>query len=281
MKKYILQFILTLSIFSLILLIFIPYFTTDFLDLRQKKEKEENHQRLLKEEEALKQAKKDAKEKIYLLGKFDPIKREDFVLIPAKHTLGGNKMYLRKETYAAFLRMKESALLEKIDLQIVSATRNFDYQKILWNNKLTGVTFVDGKDLSKSIPNGLERFKKILEYSAAPATSRHHWGTDLDINGVSPTYFDSEEGKKQYEWLTKNAPLFGFCQIYNLKGSERPTGYNEEKWHWSYLSLSRTFTQEYKNLIKEKDIKGFDGDEYVSFFNLINDYVLAINPKCL
>lgn len=281
MKKYILQFILTLSIFSLILLIFIPYFTTDFLDLRQKKEKEENHQRLLKEEEALKQAKKDAKEKIYLLGKFDPIKREDFVLIPAKHTLGGNKMYLRKETYAAFLRMKESALLEKIDLQIVSATRNFDYQKILWNNKWTGVTFVDGKDLSKSIPDGLGRFKKILEYSSVPGISRHHWGTEIDINDANPEYFETQKGKEVYEWLTQNAPLFGFCQPYNSKEDSKRTGFNEEKWHWSYLPLAKDFSKRYKELIKDTDINGFLGEEYVPSLNLINDYIFSINPACL
>ena len=94
-------------------------------------------------------------------------------------------------------------------------------------------------------------------------------------------YFNSEKGKKEYEWLVKNAPLFGFCQTYNLKGSARGTGYNEEKWHWSYLPLSRTFIQEYKNLIKDEDIKGFLGDKYVPALNLINNYILAINPDCL
>ena len=79
----------------------------------------------------------------------------------------------------------------------------------------------------------------------------------------------------------KNTPLFGFCQTYNLKGNIRPTGYNEEKWHWSFLPLSRAFTQEYKKIITEEDIKGFLGDENVSALNLINNYVLAINPECL
>lgn len=262
-------------------LIFIPYFTSDFLDLRQKKENEENYQKLLREEKTREIAQKEAKEKIYLLGKFDPTKREDFILIPAKYTLGGNKMYTRNETYLAFLEMEKSALLDDVDLRIVSATRNFDYQKDLWNNKWTGVTFVDGKDLSKSIEDGQERFEKILEYSAVPGTSRHHWGTDLDINGISPTYFDSTEGIKQYEWLAQNAPLFGFCQTYDKKEETRLTGYNEEKWHWSYLPLSRTFMQEYKNLIKNSDISGFNGDEYVAEKNLINKYVLSINPDCI
>jgi len=190
-------------------------------------------------------------------------------------------MFLRKETLDAFLKMAEAADKDMIDLKIASATRNFDYQRGIWNNKWSGVTLVEGNDLSKSIPDGLERFKKILEYSAAPGTSRHHWGTDIDINGAVPEYFATEKGQKVYEWLTKNAPSFGFCETYNLKGSARGTGYNEEKWHWSYLPLSQTFTQEYKNLIKNEDIKGFLGDEHVTSLDLINDYVLAVNPECI
>jgi len=270
-ENYILKFIiLSLSIFTLVFLMLTPYFTSSFSDLRQKKIIEENYQRLLKE-----------KQKIYLMGKFDPAQREDFSPVPEEINIGGYKIYLRKETLDAFLKMKNVAEKDGIDLKIASATRNFDYQKNLWNNKWSGATVVDGKDLSKDILDEQERFEKILEYSAAPGTSRHHWGTDIDINNANFLYFNSEKGKKEYEWLVKNAPLFGFCQTYNLKGSARGTGYNEEKWHWSYLPLSRTFIQEYKNLIRDEDIKGFLGDKYVPALNLINNYVLAINPDCL
>ncbi len=247
-----------------------PYFTSSFSDLRQKKIIEENYQRLLKE-----------REKNYLMGKFDPAQREDLSSVPEEFNIGGYKMYLRKETLEAFLKMKNAAEKDGIDLKIASATRNFDYQKNLWNNKWSGITAVDGKDLLKSIPDEQERFEKILEYGAAPGTSRHHWGTDLDINNANFSYFNSEKGRKEYEWLAKKALLFGFCQTYSLKDSVRETGYNEEKWHWSYLPLSRTFMQKYKNLIKDEDIKGFLGDKYVHALNLINNYVLAINPDCL
>ena len=135
--------------------------------------------------------------------------------------------------------------------------------------------------MSKSIPDELARFKKILEYSAAPTTSRHHWGTDIDINDADPEYFETEQGKKEYEWLKANAPEFGFCQVYNTKDEGRMSGYNEEKWHWSYLPLAITLTQEYKEIVKEKDIFGFPGDEFVAEQNLIEDYVLSINPACL
>ena len=276
-KKYILAGLLFASIF----LILFPYFTSDFLDLRQKQENVENQQRLLREQEAIKKAKKEAEEKIYLMGKFDPLVREDFALVPKEFNIGGYKMYLRKETLSAFEGMAKAAMKDGIELNITSATRNFDYQKEIWNNKWTGATLVDGKDLSKSVLDGRERFEKILEFSAVPGTSRHHFGTEIDINSVTPKFFETPEGEKVYAWLKVNAPLFGFCQTYNEKGSNRMSGYSEEKWHWSYLPISRTLTQDYPNLIKEEDIKGFLGDEYAAGENLIKNYVLSINPDCL
>ena len=266
-------------ILALILLIFIslPIFISSLLDFKQKKTQEENYQKLLKEE----QTQKEAEEKIYLMGKFDPKKREDFVLIPVKHITNGSKMYLRKEVLDAFLKMQEAANKDEIDLKIASATRNFIYQKNIWNNKWTGIMLVDGKNLEKSIPDELKRFKKILEYSAVPGTSRHHFGTDIDINDANPEYFETEKGEKVYEWLIKNVSLYGFCQPYNPKGGNRLTGYKEEKWHWSYLPLAKTFTQQYKDLIKDEDINGFLGDENVIGEDLINNYVLGINPDCL
>ena len=257
--------------------IFVPIITSSLLDLKQKKASE----LILEQTKIEEQEKKVAEEKNYLMGKFDPAQRIDFVAVPAEASISGYKMYLRKETLDAFLKMQNAADKDDIDLKIASATRNFDYQKNIWNNKWEGVTLVNGQNLSKTIPDGLERFKKILEYSAVPGTSRHHWGTDIDINDATPEYFDSEKGEKEYSWLIENAPLFGFCQPYDLKDNDRPEGYNEEKWHWSYLPLAKTFTEEYKNSITDNDLKGFDGDKYVAGQDLINKNVLSINPDCL
>jgi LAS superfamily LD-carboxypeptidase LdcB len=272
--KYIFPFVV-LAI-SLILIV-----ASWLLNFEKKREKEALMERIVAEQKMLEEAQKKAEQKIYLMGKFDPSTRENFVSVPEAYNVGGYKMYLRKETLDAFSKMREVAKKDGINLAIASATRNFIYQKNLWNNKWSGFTLVDGKDLSKSIPDGAERFKKILEYSAAPSTSRHHWGSDIDINAATPEYFKTPKGALVYEWLNKNAPLFGFCQPYNAKGPDRPTGYNEEKWHWSYLPISRTLTRDYPDLIDEKDINGFLGEEYVSKLNLINDYVLGINPECL
>lgn len=258
------------------------------LNFEKKREEEALRQRILAEIKILEEEKRKEEEKNYLMGKFEPSKNEDFVLIPSQYlTEGkiGTEMYLRKEVLEAFIKMRESALLEKIDLKIASATRNFDYQKNLWEKKWTGYTLVNGKDLSKTILNGLERFKKILEYSAAPGTSRHHLGTDIDINDANLGYFEKAHGKVVYEWLVKNATSFGFCQPYTSKGdnrlNSRITGYNEEKWHWSYLPTASPLIQKYKELINNENIKGFLGSEYAPQINLIDDYVLGVNPSCL
>lgn len=259
------------------ILFLIPVITSSLLDLQQKRANELFMQKVLAEMKA----QYDANEKLYLMGKFDPAQRDDFTQVPMQYSLGGLKMYLRKETLAAFLQMAIAAKRDDVELNLASATRNFDYQKNLWEKKWNGTTLVNGQDLSKTIPDGLQRFKKILEYSAVPGISRHHWGTDIDINNADLPYFETDEGIKVYNWLTANAATFGFCQPYTLKGSGRPTGYNEEKWHWSYLPLAKNFTKEYKTLITDADITGFLGDKYVSQLDLINTNVLGINPGCL
>lgn len=255
-------------------MVFIPYFSSYLLDSKQIKINEETYQELLKKQIKI-------RTKNYLTGKFDPVYKKNFVLIPQQYIYGGNNMYLRKEVFLAFVKMQDAAALNNINLKIASATRNFDYQNNIWSKKWNGITLVDGKRLPESIPSDIERFKKILEYSAAPSTSRHHWGTDIDINGADLAYFDSEKGLKEYNWLVENAIEFGFCQTYNKKGVERKSGYNEEKWHWSYLPIAQELTQKYENLIKTEDIQGFDGDIYVEKLNLIKNYVLDINPACL
>jgi LAS superfamily LD-carboxypeptidase LdcB len=185
---------------------------------------------------------------------------------------------MRSEAYKDFILMRDSALKENINLTIVSATRNFSSQKNIWENKWKGITLVDNQNLKESIPNEIERFKKIIQFSSVPGTSRHHFGSDIDINSVEPNYFETVKGKREYDWLSKNASAFGFCQPYN---EGRSAGYEEEKWHWSYLPISKGLLQDYIKLVKTEDIKGFLGDKYVTQVDVINNYVLSINPECI
>ncbi len=169
-----------------------------------------------------------------------------------------------------------------VNLTIRSATRNFDYQKRIWERKWTGETKIEnGKDASKAYPNARERALKILEFSSMPGTSRHHWGTDMDLNSFSNEYFEKGKGLKEYEWLITHAKDFGFCQPYSEKGNRRPFGYNEEKWHWSYLPIAKKLTDMAKDSMKDDLIKGFKGAETAKEIGVVKKYVLGINRDCL
>ncbi len=215
----------------------------------------------------------------YLLGKFNPETDTNFIEIDLKHANRKN-LYLQKQTYKAFIKMHDDALKENIKLRIISATRTFDYQKWLWERKWTGNKLVNGKNLSTSIPDEKERALEILKYSAMPGTSRHHWGTDIDINSVNNSYFSTNEGKKVYDWLQNYAQNYGFCQSYTPKNSTRPTGYEEEKWHWSYFPISKIYLSEYIKQITYEHLTNFKGCKKVKDVNLIEDYVFSINEEC-
>ncbi|HJW30691.1 MAG TPA: M15 family metallopeptidase, partial [Saprospiraceae bacterium] len=167
----------------------------------------------------------------YVMGKFDPATHPDFTPVDSQY---GDKagMYLRKDAYQAFLQMYREALKDSIHLRIVSATRNFEAQKVIWEGKWTGARLVDsGENLAQTTPDPKQRAMKILRYSSMPGSSRHHWGTDVDLNNLESSWFDHGEGLRTYQWMKENGGRFGFCQPYT---AGRPYGYNEEKWHWSY-----------------------------------------------
>lgn len=217
-------------------------------------------------------------DKNYLLGRFDPVTHPQFVKLADVHTSGSARgAYLRKETYEAFVRMREAAEKEGVSLVIISATRNFDSQKRIWENKWEGRTLVEGKNLTK-VKDLNERARLILLYSSMPSTSRHHWGTDMDLNSLENSFFESGEGLKIYQWLSTHAHEYGFCQPYTSKTTGR-TGYEEEKWHWSFLPLSGEFLEQYKKLVSYADIKGFKGSEVAQQMQVIKKYVEGVACK--
>ncbi len=215
----------------------------------------------------------------YLTGRFDPAKDRRFVQVRPEHG-NGETMYLRQEAYEAFVRMSEAARKAGISLKILSATRGFDRQKLIWEEKWNGRRAVDGEFLQGPAKDPAERAQKIMRWSSMPGTSRHHWGTDIDLNDMNNSYFTQGQGKKVYEWLVANAPNYGFCQVYSAIGPQRPHGYQEEKWHWSYLPIAQELTERYRALIQDSDIQGFIGAEAAPQIRAIERYVLGINPAC-
>lgn len=214
----------------------------------------------------------------YVMGQFDPATHEDFVAIDAQYADHAGR-YLHKDTYAAFLRMYEAAKADGITLTIISAARNFEMQKGIWEAKWNGSRKIEnGKDAAKAYPDPKTRALKILEYSSMPGSSRHHWGTDVDLVNLNNEYFDSGEGKKVYDWLLANAAAYGFCQPYT---AGRSAGYHEERWHWSYLPLAQPLTALARLQLKDDMIQGFAGAETAQSIGIVENYVLGINLECL
>lgn len=204
-----------------------------------------------------------------LLGKINPAKDSTFSKIPTAYTSKEN-IYLKTEALNAFIKMSAAAKKEGITLTIISATRTFDQQKAIWERKWKRAEYQGWTSEQKALD--------IMKFSSMPGTSRHHWGTDIDMNSLENKYFESGAGLKMYQWLCAHAAEYGFYQTYTSKTNGR-TGYNEEKWHWSYEPISGPYLEAYQKQITYKDIAGFSGSDSALLVKAIENYVLGIEIK--
>lgn len=203
-------------------------------------------------------------DKNLLLGKFDYKKDSSFVII--SKMLSSKVIYINKVVNDSFIKMAKHAKEDDINLIVVSGTRNFNEQKRIWERKWNNSTQVS--PINKAL--------KILEYSSMPSTSRHHWGTDIDLINLNNSYFNNGKGLKEYNWLFNNAHKYGFYQVYTDKVNGR-TGYNMEKWHWSFKPLSDYYLDLYLKNLNYSDINGFQGSDIAKEIDVISQYVNGID----
>lgn len=194
--------------------------------------------------------------KTYLLGHFRPDTTPDFVRLPP-HIAGEREAYLRTAAASALEGMLRAAEGDGIRLQVISATRTFRRQKMIWEGKFSGARLSMGRNLAEAYPDTLERCRAILEYSSAPGISRHHWGTEVDFNKTDPAYWRQGEGLVALHWLQENASRYGYEMAYPIN---REQGYRYEPWHWSYRPLSRPLLRNYfHKVVRDEDLRGFSG----------------------
>uniref|UniRef100_A0A7C4UCF9 D-alanyl-D-alanine carboxypeptidase family protein n=1 Tax=candidate division WOR-3 bacterium TaxID=2052148 RepID=A0A7C4UCF9_UNCW3 len=208
----------------------------------------------------------DYEDKNVLLGKYNYRLNDDFVLVDDSFSLKKG-IYIRKEVYDSFKKMFYDAIKDSIILKIVSGTRDFYEQKVIWEEKFQ-------KYYKKGIKDTILICKEILKYTAMPGTSRHHWGTDIDILSTEKGYFESGYGLKVYKWIKENGWKYGFFFPYT-----ESIGYDEGRWHLSYFPLSSKFYEKYILLVKYQDIKGFTGCEKAKELDIIENYVKNINKN--
>lgn len=200
--------------------------------------------------------------------------------------LYGDGFQIRKDAFDAFTKMKTAALKDNISIEVVSSYRNFDHQNRIWERKYKSFT-QEGLSPEKAI-------QKIIEYSTIPGTSRHHWGTDMDLidgnvarpkNVLSPGHFEGNGNFVKFKkWMDNHSKDFGFYLVYtNTPGRK---GFKYEPWHYSYKALSYDYLQDYKTL-NIKDILSNEsllGHEFLtdSFWDrYYAENILDINPELL
>lgn len=204
-----------------------------------------------------------------LLGDFDPATHPDFAQITEYNA--HQVMYLQRDAKLALDSLVTLAEQSGIRLNVISATRSFQTQKRIWENKIAMKSSGSFATLPRNRQAGIIR--EILDYSAMPGTSRHHWGTDVDFLSVELAFWRGNTGKKTFAWLSDNAPEFGFELVYS-RGREG--GHNYEPWHWSYVPLSHKMLEDYVATISYDDIQGFSGADLAEEMEIIPRYLQNI-----
>ncbi len=219
---------------------------------------------------------------------------QNTTLIPISELMGqgtpnlvsGSSYRLRPEAATAFEELKKAAAKDGIIIKVVSSYRDYAHQNRIWERKYNRFR-ESGLSSTASI-------EKIIEYSTIPGTSRHHWGTDLDlIDGAKKVEGDVLVPSKFHgtgpfcslkEWMDKNAATYDFHLAYT-DTSERK-GFNYEPWHYSYAPLSIPYLKAYKKLdikklLQQEEILGsaYLSDAFIDRYRKEN--ILDINPELL
>lgn len=198
--------------------------------------------------------------------------------------LVGDSLKLESQTFFAFKKMKEAAKKDGIILKIVSAHRSFERQNFIWNKKYKKFT-------NEYSLNPMDAINEIIRFSTIPGTSRHHWGTDIDI--IDGKYPDEnnvlmsekyEKGGIFYDlkkWLSNNSEQFGFFLTYT--NDPKRKGFEYEPWHYSYKPSSKKYLKlllnsDLEKLFKNKNLNGYQYFDKKFIDKYISEFIMDINP---
>ncbi|HEY7928787.1 MAG TPA: M15 family metallopeptidase [Steroidobacteraceae bacterium] len=149
----------------------------------------------------------------------------------------------------ALLRLAQEAAAYDIDLAVASGFRDFERQLAIWNGKFRGERPLLDRD---SVPVDVRTMDEeaivgaILEWSALPGASRHHWGSEVDVYDRAAITADQRPQLVRSEYvrdgafarlaafLADKAAQYEFFLPYD---SERG-GVKPEPWHLSYAPVA-------------------------------------------
>lgn len=162
----------------------------------------------------------------------------------------GNR--LQPEVAEAFAALQDDARVAGFDLSIASSFRSYTRQLELWNSKACGARPVHddaGTEIDMTCLAPAQQLHAILRFSAIPGSSRHHWGTDLDVFDAAalPEDYKLQLNPQEvapgglfdplHRWLDERMAQgnsHGFFRPYGIdRGGVAP-----ERWHLSYAPLA-------------------------------------------
>ena len=156
---------------------------------------------------------------------------------------------VHRDVLEPFLALRTAAAREGIDLKVISAFRDFSAQLAIWNRKFSGQRPLyarDGGVLEHASLGIDELLEAILNWSALPGASRHHWGSDIDVFDAAaiPPDYRVQLLPEEYaqggpfdrlnRWLAQHAAHFGFFRPYDRERG----GVYPEPWHISHAPIA-------------------------------------------
>lgn len=172
---------------------------------------------------------------------------------------------LHPQAAAAFARLQAAARDAGFELAIASSYRSYQRQLAIFNGKASGQRPVHddaGRPLDMRALTAEQKLAAILRFSALPGTSRHHWGTDLDVFDAAavPAGYQVQLDPAEVApggifdalhcWLDERMAAgesHGFYRPY----AEDRGGLAVERWHLSYAPLARPC----ERLLRAEDLR--------------------------
>jgi LAS superfamily LD-carboxypeptidase LdcB len=165
---------------------------------------------------------------------------------------------LQQKVADSFAQLQSAAREAGFELAIASSFRPYSRQLAIWNGKASGLRSVHddaGQPIAMAQLSPVEQLYAILRFSALPGTSRHHWGTDLDVYDAAamPPGYQLQLSPPEvapggmfgalHSWLDERIAAGASHGFYRPYASERG-GVAPERWHLSYAPFATTYAQQ-------------------------------------
>ena len=191
---------------------------------------------------------------------------------------------LQRSAASAFAALCEDARKAGFEPAIASSYRSFDRQLAIFNAKVSGVRTVHDDNGAIVVMEALapvQQLHAILRFSALPGTSRHHWGTDLDVYDLKavPAEYAVQLTPQEVAtggvfdpfhcWLDERIALeqsHGFFRPYAVDRA----GVSPERWHLSYAPLSRNCDRRIDADMLRAAWHALSGDGELALQDLVN-----------